>query len=150
MSASLWSEVAQLSENSRLDTQVERSRERVRRTAEVFTPTELVIDLLQQLPIESFGPGKNVLDPACGDGQFLAAIKFAKMLLWEQSEESALAELFGIDIISENVILCRRRLGGGTIVVGDALNPGRVIDGQTDADRATLQELLGENRLTLF
>lgn len=150
MSARLWNEVAQRSEASRRGTQIERGRERVRRTAEVFTPTELVIDLLQQLPIDSFGPGKKVLDPACGDGQFLAAVKFAKMLIWNQSEASALADLFGVDILLENVMLCRKRLGGGTIVVGDALNPDRVVDGQTDADRAKLQQLLGVERLTLF
>lgn len=72
------------------------------------------------------------------------------MLLWNQSEESALADLFGVDIILENVMLCRKRLGGGTIVVGDALNPDRAVDGQTDADRAKLQQLLGVERLTLF
>ena len=150
MSSRLWSEVAQLCETSRLDVQIERGHDRIRRTAEVFTPTELVTDLLQQLPIESFGPGKKVLDPACGDGQFLTAIKYAKMLLWEQSEESALTDLFGIDIVSENVFLCRKRLGGGTIIVGDALNPDRVIEGQTEADRAKLQQLIGNERLSLF
>jgi len=124
--------------------------ERVRRTAEIFTPTPLVIDLLRTVPKDSFAPGKKVLDPACGDGQFLSAVKFAKIIFWGQSEEAALADLFGIDIVAENVFLCRLRLGGGTIVIGDALNPRREVEGQTEHDRYKLEEIVGSGALTLF
>lgn len=129
---------------------MDRSEDRIRRTAEIFTPTELVIDLLRKVPCDSYAPGKSVLDPACGDGQFLAAVKFAKILIWKQTEESALNDLFGVDIVAENVRLCRHRLGGGTILVGDALNPSREVDGQTVSDRLKLKELFGDDSLKLF
>lgn len=150
MSDRLWDEVASRAESSSHGLNVERSRERVRQTAEIFTPTKLVLKLIRRVPAESFAPGKKVLDPACGDGQFLAVVKFAKMLLWEQDEESALSDLYGIDIMSENVRLCKIRLGGGTIIVGDSLNLDREVEGQTPEDRQLLQELLGDDRLTLF
>jgi len=150
MSDQLWAEVHRLCELSREPVVRHRNRERIRRTAEIFTPTPLVIDLLRNVPKESFGPGKKVLDPACGDGQFLSAVKFAKVLFWGQSEESALEDLFGIDIVAENVVLCQLRLGGGTILVGDALNPSRRVVGQTEHDRTRLQEIVGDGALTLF
>jgi SAM-dependent methyltransferase len=150
VSEALWSEVARLTELSRVGLDVIRDRERVQRTAEIFTPTELVVDLLRKVPIESFGPGKKVLDPACGDGQFLAAVKFAKILIWGQSEQESLGDLFGIDLLKENVRLCRQRLGGGTIVVGDSLNPERIVPGQSDRDRQVLNELIEDSHLSLF
>jgi SAM-dependent methyltransferase len=109
-----------------------------------------VVDLLRKVPIESLGPGKKVLDPACGDGQFLAAVKFAKILIWGQSEQESLEDLFGIDLLEDNVRLCRQRLGGGTIVVGDSLNPQRIVPGQTDRDRQVLNELIEDSRMSLF
>lgn len=150
MSDQLWDEVRRLCDSSRESVFRDRSVERVRRTAEIFTPTPLVIDLLRNVPRESFAPGKKVLDPACGDGQFLSAVKFAKIVIWGQSEEAALEDLFGIDIVAENVLLCRLRLGGGTIVIGDALNPSREVEGQTDHDRNKLEEIVGIGALTLF
>ena len=146
----MWAEVRRLCDASRESVFRDRSIERIRRTAEIFTPTPLVIGLLQKVPKDSFAPGKKVLDPACGDGQFLSAVKFAKIIFWGQSEESALADLFGIDIVAENVFLCRLRLGGGTILVGDALNPSREVEGQTDHDRYKLEEIVGSGALTLF
>lgn len=150
MSEQLWNEIYRLCESSRELVAMDRSEDRIRRTAEIFTPTELVIDLLRKVPCDSYAPGKSVLDPACGDGQFLAAVKFAKILIWKQTEESALNDLFGVDIVAENVRLCRHRLGGGTILVGDALNPSREVDGQTVSDRLKLKELFGDDSLKLF
>jgi SAM-dependent methyltransferase len=150
VSQALWDEIEQLSEISRNEILITRNKDRVKITAEVFTPTKLVIRLLQQLPEESFGPGKNVLDPACGDGQFLAVIKFAKIIIWNETEEEALSEIFGIDILSENVKLCRKRLRGGTIVVGDALNPTSSVPGQTKNDKELILELTNSSQRSLF
>jgi len=150
VSQALWDEIEQLSETSRNEILIIRDRDRVKVTAEVFTPTKLVIRLIRQLPEESFGPGKNVLDPACGDGQFLAVIKFAKMIIWNETEEEALSEIFGIDILLENVKLCKKRLRGGTIVVGDALNPTAIVPGQTKADKDLILELTNSSQRSLF
>lgn len=151
MSTDCWDEVQrQISEHSYM-AGIERTVARVAATAEIFTPTALVIEMLRRLPIDSFGPGKNVLDPACGDGQFLVAAKWLKICHFEMSKSEALGEIFGIDIMSDNVELCRARLGGGTIVVGDAINPDRKVPGQSEDDRRVLLELFnGATQLDLF
>lgn len=125
-------------------TGVERTVERVRVTGEVFTPTALVLEMLEYLDPILFAPGRTVLDPACGDGQFLVAAKGIKMHIHQMSPEAALRDLYGIDIMRDNVDLCRRRLGGGTIVMGDALKPGRHLDGQTEEERQVMLSLFDE------
>jgi SAM-dependent methyltransferase len=143
MSAELWDEIAALMNEHGYMKGIERTVDRVLRTGEIFTPTELVLEMVRAMPLEIFAPGKTVLDPACGDGQFLMAAKWIKVLHHGMSEDGAVKELYGIDIMSDNVELCRRRLGGGTILVGDALNPGRRVPCQTDDDRRTLAHLFG-------
>ncbi len=123
---------------------VERTAERVQATGEIFTPTGLVVSMLQGLDLDVLGPGRTVLDPACGDGQFLVAAKWIKVLHHEMSEEDALDDLFGVDIMVDNVLLCRRRLGGGTIVVGNSLAPGDRVPGQTLNDEQMMLELFSE------
>jgi 2-polyprenyl-3-methyl-5-hydroxy-6-metoxy-1,4-benzoquinol methylase len=141
MSNTLWAEVAALMDSHAYMTGVERTVERVASTGEVFTPTELVVEMLRSQPFGSFGPGKTVLDPACGDGQFLVAVKCVKMLLHGMTEVDALAEVFGVDIMRDNVNLCRLRLGGGTILMGDTLNPQVRLAGQTDIEHRAMIEL---------
>ncbi len=138
MSAELWAEVARRCEGHGYMHGVERTVERVRATGEVFTPTALVLEMLQGLPLDALGPGKTVLDPACGDGQFLVAAKWVKVLLHGMSESAALVDLYGIDIMRDNVELCLRRLGGGTIVMGNALNPFVRLENQTDEEHALM------------
>jgi len=59
---------------------VERDKIRVKVTAEVFTPTELVREMLEKLPIELFAdPAKTFLYNSCGDGQFLSEVLIRKM-----------------------------------------------------------------------
>jgi hypothetical protein len=138
MSAGLWAEVARRCEEHGYMHGVERTVERVRATGEVFTPTPLVIEMLQGLPLDALAPGKTVLDPACGDGQFLVAAKWVKVLFHGMSESAALADLYGIDIMRDNVDLCLRRLGGGTIVMGNALDPFVRLEDQTDEEHALM------------
>lgn len=144
MSDSLWPRVAaRLAEHDYM-AGVERTVERVRATGEIFTPSALVIEMLQYTDLALFAPGKTVLDPACGDGQFLVAAKWIKIYHHGMSESEALGDLYGVDIMRDNVDLCLRRLGGGTIVMGDALKPGQHLDGQTDEERATMLALFDE------
>jgi len=146
----IWAEI-QTRMDDRPEATITRSRERVRVTAEIFTPSELVLQMLQRLPIKTFGPGMTVLDPACGDGQFLVAAKWVKILHFGMSEEDALRDIYGIDIMADNVAICQSRLGGGTIVIGDALNPMRKIKGQTVDHRRILRSLFDNStQLALF
>jgi len=89
---------------------VERDQLRVKATGEVFTPTELVREILEQIPIEQFqDPSKTFLDNSCGDGQFLGEVLIRKMENGSTFEQ-ALSTIYGVDLMIDNVDLCRQRL----------------------------------------
>ena len=89
---------------------VERDKARTRQSGEVFTPTPLVQEILNQIPIEQFqDPLKTFLDPSCGDGQFLSEVLIKKMENGSTFEQ-ALSTVYGVDIMPDNVALCKDRL----------------------------------------
>ena len=89
---------------------VTRDKTRVKDTGEVFTPTELVQEILDELPEELFkNPTKTFIDPACGDGQFLSEVLIRK--LENNIEfEIALSTIYGVDLMPDNVRLTQDRL----------------------------------------
>ena len=121
--------------------EIERDKQRKQSTAEHFTPTDLVIEMLSNIDINRLGAGKTILDPACGDGQFLTAIKWVKVYIHNMTEFDALQDIYGIDIMRDNVDLCKKRLGGGTILMGDSLSPDNRLEGQTDDEYYQLRRL---------
>jgi hypothetical protein len=89
---------------------VERDNLRVKATGEVFTPTDLVREVLEQIPLEQFqDPAKTFLDNSCGDGQFLGEVLIRKMEHGSTFEQ-ALSTTYGVDLMIDNVDLCRERL----------------------------------------
>jgi type I restriction-modification system DNA methylase subunit len=89
---------------------VERDRARVKATGEVFTPTPLVQEILSQIPQDQFqDPTKTFLDPSCGDGQFLGEVLIRKIENGHPFEQ-ALQSIYGVDLMQDNVDLCRERL----------------------------------------
>jgi hypothetical protein len=89
---------------------VQRTQARVKSTGEVFTPTELVREMLEQIPIDQFtDPTKTFLDNSCGDGQFLGEVLIRKMENGSTLEQ-ALSTIYGTDLMIDNVDLCRERL----------------------------------------
>ena len=89
---------------------IERDKARTKATGEVFTPTPLVQEILNQIPIEQFqDPSKTFLDPSCGDGQFLSEVLIKKMENGSTFEQ-ALSTIYGVDIMPDNVALCKDRL----------------------------------------
>jgi type I restriction-modification system DNA methylase subunit len=89
---------------------VDREQVRVKATGEVFTPTPLVQEILEQLPHDTFTDvNKTVLDPSCGDGQFLGEVLIRKMENGSTIEQ-ALSTVYGVDLMEDNVELCRERL----------------------------------------
>ena len=130
---------------------IHRSSSRVKSTGEVFTPSELVISLLKSLPIDRFAPKFTFLDPACGDGQFLMGVKLFKMYFHNMSEKKSLEDIYGVDIMRDNVDLCKKRLGGGNIIMGNTLNYSAKIDGQTPQEHLQMIEIFGPSpNLTRF
>jgi hypothetical protein len=95
---------------------VERDKHRVRATAEVFTKTELVIEILDKIetaqPDIFSNPTKTFIDNCCGDGQFLSEVIIRKMERSGCTLEQALSTTYGVEFMEDNVNECRTRLAG--------------------------------------
>jgi len=95
---------------------VERDKLRIKQTAEVFTPTLLVQEMLDKLeendPTLFSDPTKTFLDNSCGDGQFLSEVVIRKMKRSGCSLEQALKTTYGVELMEDNVYECRIRLSG--------------------------------------
>ena len=149
-----WKEIARLTNLHGYMSGIDRESDRVKKTGEVYTPTDTVIHMMKkglESDPELYGPGKTVLDPACGDGQLIVPVKWYKVLHHGMSEEDALKDIYGVDIMRDNVDLCKKRLGGGTILMGNTLDPMTRIDEQTDEEHNLMIELFAEvNTLSAF
>lgn len=91
-------------------TGADRDRTRIKATGEVFTPTNLVEQELDSLNANEFiDTDKTFLDPSCGDGQFLASVLYRKLQNGIDFKQ-ALSTVYGVDLMKDNVELCRERL----------------------------------------
>ena len=104
------------------DSQI-KSRERVRAHGEVFTAEREVKAMCDLVREETERIDSRFLEPACGDGNFLAEILHRKLAVcdkryggavvdWEKYSFLAVTSLYGIDILADNVVACRKRLFG--------------------------------------
>ena len=95
---------------------VERDKLRIKQTAEVFTPTPLVQEMLDKLEAEDptvfSDPTKTFLDNSCGDCQFLSEVVIRKMERSGCTLEQALSITYGVELMEDNVNECRKRLAG--------------------------------------
>ena len=129
---------------------VYRSSDRIKLTGELFTPSKLVVSLLKDISPDRFAPKMTFLDPACGDGQFLMGVKLVKLYLYNMTEESALEDIYGVDIMRDNVNLCKKRLGGGNIIMGNTLDYNEKLNGQTDSEYMEMIRIFGSSNLIKF
>ena len=91
------------------ESRLHRSRERVKKTAEVFTPREIVQEMLDRVGDEVLDPTKKILDPAAGDGNFPAEVLFRRLKAGVPLCD-ALATIHCIELQEDNALLCRERL----------------------------------------
>lgn len=100
-----------------------KSRRRVREHGEVFTPAWLVNAMCDLVADECLRPDARFLEPACGDGNFLAVILARKLGAltarhrrhradYEAYSFVSVASLYGVDLLADNVLRCRERLFG--------------------------------------
>lgn len=100
-----------------------RSRERVTEHGEVFTAEREVKAMCDLVKQETERVDSRFLEPACGDGNFLAEILARKLAVvtkkykkstfdWERFSLVALGSLYGVDLLLDNCETCRERLFG--------------------------------------
>lgn len=120
-----------------------KSRKRVRDFGEVFTPAWLVRDMVDLCEPKISEPASKILEPACGNGNFLVEVLARKLARCKGDAQrlEAVASVFGVDILPDNIRECHDRLlnllplhlwGKGkevlarNIVCGDFLNPREI------------------------
>lgn len=100
-----------------------KSKERVAERGEVFTAEREVKAMCDLVKNETECIYSRFLEPACGDGNFLAEIlrrklsvvtrKYSKSAYdWERNSLLALGSMYGVDILADNCEACRERLFG--------------------------------------
>lgn len=98
-----------------------KSSDRVRNHGEVLTARREVEAMLDLVKNESERIDSRFLEPACGDGNFLVAILERKLKTvasryrtkkadFEVQMLSALASIYGIDLLEDNVQIARNRM----------------------------------------
>jgi hypothetical protein len=88
---------------------IERSRERVVKTAEVFTSVEKVNQALDLLPQELFqDPDEYFLDYCAGEGAFVTEALIRKCHYMDYT--TALRGIFAVELESDNCEVIKRRL----------------------------------------
>lgn len=92
---------------------IERDKARVKETGEVFTRSWLAIEsleILENKDATTFSDNtKTFIDPSCGDGNLLGEVLIRKVENGIDFE-TALSSIYGLDIMQDNVDLCRDRL----------------------------------------
>lgn len=98
-----------------------KSKERVRQHGEVFTAEREVKAMCDLVKDETERIDSRFLEPACGDGNFLAEILMRKLTVvkrkygrshldYEKNAVLAASSIYGVDILLDNVIACRDRM----------------------------------------
>lgn len=98
-----------------------KSKSRVSNHGEVFTAEREVKAMCDLVANECIRLDSRFLEPACGDGNFLAEILTRKLssikasyrkeaYYWEKDSLLALGSLYGVELLQDNVLECRKRL----------------------------------------
>ncbi|MCE7062551.1 SAM-dependent DNA methyltransferase [Dyadobacter sp. CY343] len=98
-----------------------KSKKRVTDHGEVFTNDREVNAMLDLVKHETERIDSRFLEPACGNGNFLAEVLRRKLevvnsrysksqIEWERNAFIAVSTIYGVDILEDNAIECRERL----------------------------------------
>jgi len=109
-----------LTEDIKPDNQV-KSKKRVTDHGEVFTNQREVNAMLDLVKDQTERIDSTFLEPACGNGNFLAEVLRRKLIEvtrkynksqfeWEHYAVIAVSSIYGVDILEDNAIECRDRL----------------------------------------
>lgn len=109
-----------MNENLKLEKQF-KSKRRVAEHGEVFTNEREVNKMLDLVKHETERIDSRFLEPACGNGNFLAEVLKRKLSIvdsryrksqieWERNALIAVSTLYGVDILEDNTFECQERL----------------------------------------
>ena len=96
-----------------IDKAKKRGSARVKQTAEVFTPLDLCLSMVMQIPESKLkDPNSTYLDNSCGDGNFLVTLLRVLTEEYGHDREHVLNhQLYGVDLMPDNIVEVKRRLG---------------------------------------
>lgn len=138
-----------------------KSRQRVQDHGEVFTNEREVNAMLDMVKQETERIESRFLEPACGDGNFLAEVLRCKLAVvnaryrrsiseYEKYAFIAVGSIYGVELLHDNTVTCRERLF--SIAESDYLRVCRKnpTPGFLDAIRYVLERnILNGNALSL-
>ena len=105
--------------------QIERSDIRRYTNGEIFTPLELVKEMLDELPTVYFtDPKKTICEPCVGEGVFLAEI-LRRRIDQGLSPTESLSTLYGVDIMADNIKACKATL---LAIAGDTTEHREIVN----------------------
>lgn len=98
-----------------------KSKKRVAEHGEVFTAQREVNAMLDLVKQETERIDSRFLEPACGNGNFLAEVLKRKLVVvesrygksqieWERNSFIAISNIYGVDILEDNALECQERL----------------------------------------
>ena len=97
--------------NQRLGSGVDRSDARIDQTGEVFTPMELCMKMVNEIPINDLkNPKSTFLDPAAGNGNFMIVLK-TKLLQYHSEDQVLNNMLYAVELMPDNHKEMCERLG---------------------------------------
>jgi len=129
-----------------------KTKQRVIDHGEVFTAEREVKAMCDMVASECLRIDSRFLEPACGEGNFLAEVLARKLTVvrtkykqssyeLERNSILAISSIYGIDILSDNVSACRERL----YQLWNTWYKGVCKDESNDATRAAVKYILEKN-----
>ena len=129
-----------------------KSKARVADHGEVFTGEREVNAMLDLVKQETERIDSRFLEPACGNGNFLAEILRRKLAVvggryarnrveYERYAVLAVSSIYGIDLLPDNVSECRQRL----FEIADSAYATLYKAAATEAPRQTIRYILSKN-----
>lgn len=131
-----------------------KSKQRVAEHGEVFTNEREVKAMCDLVKSETERIDSRFLEPACGEGAFLSEILRRKLTVvkrrygkspfdYERYAVLAVTSIYGVDILEDNTVACRRRL----FEIWDKEYTGNAKEQADDRCRKTVKFILRKNIL---
>ena len=100
--------------NTIVGSEIERTDERIDQTGEVFTPIELCIEMVNEIPLDVIqNPQSKFLDNSAGNGNFMIAL-LNKLTEYHSREHVLNHMLYAVELMADNHKEMCERLGVGT------------------------------------